>query len=155
MYKIMYNEIGRCGVAHRRRLRRLLYLRACFFDASTRSVPGPCSIQWKTRFSLLWPSTTRESMVGRVVLHHDPLYSNQALTPSAVVDRCCLNSRETKLRDGTSGSRGAFTSGSLVSLPNPAAREGSKRLVGVSFRACKRLCSSLGHSSIAKEKQKP
>src|SRR6516165_7844585 len=50
LYKIMYNEIGRCGVAHRARcLRRLLYLHACFFGASIRCVPGPCSIQWKAR----------------------------------------------------------------------------------------------------------
>jgi len=30
-------------------LRRLLYLYACFFGASIRCVPGPCSIQWKAR----------------------------------------------------------------------------------------------------------
>ena len=41
---------------------------------------GSISPGWKTRFSTLWPSTTRERMVGRVVLHHDPLYSNQAVT---------------------------------------------------------------------------
>src|SRR6516164_7956263 len=32
-------------------LRRLLYLLACFFGASIRSVPGPCSIQWKAHAS--------------------------------------------------------------------------------------------------------
>ena len=49
MYKIMYNKIGRCNVAHRLRL----YLHACFSGASIPSVPGPCSIHRKARASTL------------------------------------------------------------------------------------------------------
>src|SRR6516225_3147950 len=39
--------LGRCSSTQV--LRRLLYLHACFFGASIRCVPGPCSIQWKAR----------------------------------------------------------------------------------------------------------